>query len=781
MDISYKYKSGDLVHGNFHLGLHFSRILIVLRTDPLFLFECVGLGRYGWDMLSFCREGGVWVGTLSTLCTTKKSVGRFFLAGMDYGLGGRVGSTLGWLGQGWAFGLSSYLVFFCRWLWWIEADLIRYCQCMGWSFADHGIWGMDRWKNYKDTGDRAGYGLRWQVIKNNDGCYFGQLGIWGVNGNKIGRPNSKHVDQNNAQNRTGKCWFGNLKLERDVKNNPGQGHKRNKQRTKVAFLSYLCNLVAGLGPGLGLAWPLNDFLALGLPHVDLFLGLEFGPYIQACVPVMGKHGGRKKTNPAPPARRQPPRASRLGTTDGDANVDPSRGWNPFVFPPASKLETQSVQSSPVTTVNWADVVKGWNSGLKSGQKPHPPGVYSDLSSPVSMPESDLGSTVVGTTTHGLPDGVSGESLKEKSPSVAHAAGLSTPVMSPHLDGPSYGFQSEICLSEDTSVKVNDDSSCLPASEFTVNAGGLRELPTEVVSWVVTSSVTAASLDVASTRTAGVCMSAGSMGENPKGPAMRVGPVGDGPFSVGFSSIGLSSGSPPVGPGPTPTNEASVGLNCSSGSCCVGISTGPPQVSVLPTGPIFTCADGLEFVSSGPADGIVSGGLDASISGSMDVCSVFGHSDEVHASKPIVVEPVVLEQPKTVPLVPHIPLAQQAQVVDVDGFVQVQSKSKKKKKKKQAMDGGPKLDSVPTTGPMLDSGPKDIVHDVAPSVGPPVSLGPISQAQMKLKGKVHKWTPKHKEYYFHLSKEVIKDQGGPSTAVEVAEDTDVESETDESSC
>ncbi|KAI3756899.1 hypothetical protein L1987_56725 [Smallanthus sonchifolius] len=211
-----------------------------------------------------------------------------------------------------------------------------------------------------------------------------------------------------------------------------------------------------------------------------------------------------------------------------------------------------------------------------------------------------------------------------------------------------------------------------------------------------------------------------------------------------------------------------------------------------------------------------------------VCRVFGHLDEVHAPKPIVVEPVILEQPKSVPLVPPIPLAQQAQVVDEDGFVKV--KSKKKKKKKQGMDGG--LQPVPVShdGPILDSSPNLVSPAVVPSVGPSVSLGPLPEAQLKQKGKLHvtnqfaslsdpvletmddfydgalgiweserqyahfyhdsglkppgfvfeKWTPKHKEYYFHLSKEVIKDQGGPSIVVEVDDVTDVDSVTDDSS-
>ncbi|KAI3745544.1 hypothetical protein L1987_58658 [Smallanthus sonchifolius] len=299
------------------------------------------------------------------------------------------------------------------------------------------------------------------------------------------------------------------------------------------------------------------------------------------------------------------------------------------------------------------------------------------------------------------------------------SGFVTLISSPSLNITSAGISSAVSSSEMASEVVHGSSACSSGSDSIDNADGLRVFLDETVSQVVTSPVTAVSQAVMSPVSAGVRMAAGNTGGNPTEPELNVN-VGPVPLRTSLPAATSS--------GPFPTEF-------------INSSTRP-----FPAGPSI-----------------------------------------VHTPKPIIVEPVVLEQPKSVPLVPHVPLAQQTQVVDEDGFVKVHSKSKKKKKKKQGM-----------------------VYDVAPSVGLPVSLGLSDpQAQMKLKGKLHvsnqfaslsdpvldnmddfydgalgfvfeKWTPKHKEYYFHLSKEVIKDQGGPNTAIEVTEDADVDSETDESS-
>ncbi|KAI3703173.1 hypothetical protein L1987_73061 [Smallanthus sonchifolius] len=501
-------------------------------------------------------------------------------------------------------------------------------------------------------------------------------------------------------------------------------------------------------------------------------------------------------------RVQPVRSTHFGRGNGNrgANPDGVPGWNPFARKSSGVSHGEHDQrechlnrsASTIPTVSPSST-RGFSVSSDSASD----SLGSCSSSPVcvSLAWSDV--------VKGLVAG----SMVSRVHKVYGGSGLVTPVSSPPL----VDCQAADFFSDSVSGEVHVDSPASPVSilvsESTSSAGFVHVPPVTVMSQDVTSGAD--------------CVTAGSMAGCPSGPVASIGP---------FTS-GLNSSSPShVDAGPIPPLTAAgpfidgfccstspiimktdgpftAGFNPSSaGFPSFGLSAGPSQVINIPSGPIFTCADGLEFNPPGPVpvstepfvgpnsstpgptsttDDLLFGsmpsvsntdlnlvgaksGLDSianpdGIKVTSRHLKVFGHSDEVHASKPIVVEPVVLEQPKSVPLVPPVPLAQQAHVVDVDGFVS---------KKKQAMDGGPQLDHVSTTGPMLDSGPKGMVNDVAPSIGPSVSWGPSDTSE--------KWTPKHKEYYFHISKEVIKDQGGPSTTVEVAEDADVDSETNESS-
>ncbi|KAI3756885.1 hypothetical protein L1987_56709 [Smallanthus sonchifolius] len=326
-----------------------------------------------------------------------------------------------------------------------------------------------------------------------------------------------------------------------------------------------------------------------------------------------------------------------------------------------------------------------------------------------------------------------------------------------------------------------------------------------------------------------------------------GPVSYGPTGLVFGLPGTDATGPFSGPvfnyaghvGPI-----SVGPTCSSGLLKIGVSYGPPFSSIglpnigisnLPDGPVFDCADGLPFNPIGPdnsvrlgADGLASSGpicsTDEILFGSVPSISTSGFNFVGTNFGPA---PIATSN--------GIKITSRHLNFDTvtSGFATLlmewRLKARKKKKNKQGMDGGPQPVLVSHVGPMLDSGPKLVSHAVIPSV----SLGLLPEAQLKQKGKLHvtnqfapmsdsvldtmddfydgalgiweserqyahfyhdsglkppgfvfeKWTPKHKEYYFHLSKEVIKDQGGPSTVVEVTEDddvTDVDSATDESS-
>ncbi|KAI3670390.1 hypothetical protein L1987_87981 [Smallanthus sonchifolius] len=168
-------------------------------------------------------------------------------------------------------------------------------------------------------------------------------------------------------------------------------------------------------------------------------------------------GSKKQAYPVLPVRLQPLRSTRLGRTGGVSHDDGARGWNPFVKPVASRVTEKwdcatnksvssiptmwplstmgaigvpdsssgsngsSVQSSPINSMAWADVVKG----LKSGAMDLPTlanDVGSYLPSPASLPVSESVPMVVDISSHGLPESQSvDEPGMTSAPETAHAA------------------------------------------------------------------------------------------------------------------------------------------------------------------------------------------------------------------------------------------------------------------------------------------------------------------------------------------------------------------------
>ncbi|KAI3756900.1 hypothetical protein L1987_56726 [Smallanthus sonchifolius] len=344
--------------------------------------------------------------------------------------------------------------------------------------------------------------------------------------------------------------------------------------------------------------------------------------------IMGKNGGgKKKVIQVQPVRQQPPRATR-GATGGVPMVDSSRGWNPFTCAPmvnqveqtlpeclvnrfASTIPSVSPSSnldrsgfsSLESGVNWSDVVKG----LKSGSQLD--GVHDFQASPaVSLPTGGVGLFNAGfssclVTPVQSPVSLSG-SVSSPAAGKSLVEAVTHDVLTPDIS------VTAGCMGINPSVEPVSSGSDVNG----VASSPMFDIPVVAGSPVIISLDNGLSPDVTSPMSAGEDVTAGCTSENPTGHAHVTGPISVGSnCSPGLLNIGVSSGPP----------FSSVGLNIgnTAGPSLTSVgpfSAGPNQVSHLYAGPVFNCADGLQFNPNGPdnsvglgANGLTSSGPNCS--------------------------------------------------------------------------------------------------------------------------------------------------------------------------
>ncbi|KAI3703169.1 hypothetical protein L1987_73056 [Smallanthus sonchifolius] len=511
---------------------------------------------------------------------------------------------------------------------------------------------------------------------------------------------------------------------------------------------------------------------------------------------MGKHGGgKKKVVQIQPSRQQPQRSTQIGATGSPK--DSSRGWNPFAHPipppvPVIQgctmnnllLQSRRVQSSPMNPLVWADVVKGLQSGLKSGSnsglkqvstslKSHVFMLAGVLPSPVALPESDGDDLVVDVPASAMPELVPVVSLAVTSaPKEVHEAvtadvteacmvnpnGLSAVGPDVHgADRPTdAGFNSvgpEIMQGSgglhsgglNTTGGPNDAG--LIDTDLDLNSGPVLDGSDGLdsskigpdIAWISSSGPETAGL-----RPCGPGINENNFGNLDSRPAIST------PSDPDVNSVG-----------PVNTNQAKVGPGVmSSGSSPTGLILGPKSgLHTSSFGPTTTAhhisARSLQFGSISPT--IV-------------------HDDLLFAcDKNLLFLRRLLFLRGRVWWFLNTPPPR-----DDDGFVPVQSKKWRVKKPNTGVLNGMSYVAVDpvSIGPAV-VGPKDAGLVDVPHVRQTTHYY-IEYGFKPPDFVFEKWSPKLKTYYSQLTKVDSTDPGGPSKVIEDVEDDEVASEADESS-
>ncbi|KAI3786259.1 hypothetical protein L1987_39816 [Smallanthus sonchifolius] len=526
--------------------------------------------------------------------------------------------------------------------------------------------------------------------------------------------------------------------------------------------------------------------------------------------LMGKHGGgKKKVVQIQPSRQQPQRSTQIGATGSVIPKDSSRGWNPFAHPiphPVPKVQgcmmnktastiptvsslssggfglpgsssgsNSSVQSSPVNPLVWADVVKGLQSGLKSGSnsglkqvstslKSHVSMLAGVLPSPVALPESDGVDLVVDASASDLPELVPVVSpAMTSAPKEVHAAvtadmteacmvnpnGLSA--VGPHVhgaDGPTDAGSNSVgpeitqgsggLYSGGLNTTIGPNDTRFIDTDLDLNTGPVLD-GSDGLDFSKIGPGNVFSRNDCGPNTTGLSFSVSGLGDT-TGPEILHGFSSGGPETAGLRPCGtginentfehLDSGPAISTPSDPDANLNNVGLAHSVGPVNTDQAKVGPGVISSPTGRVLEPKSGLHTSSFGPTTAAPYISARSLQFGSISPTIV--HDDLMFdCEKNSHVASVVVPKEVVVPRGPSMVVSKPPW--DDDGFVPVQSKKwRVKKPNTGGLNGMSSVAVDPVvTGPTV-MGPKDVgLVDVPRVVRPPL----VSKGNIRDKGKI----------------------------------------------